>query len=374
MELLFAPASDPLFWMKDCEVVWLYLIFFSLPKCQSKNLMQGLASGKMSSVLIPAMKSLETDGTIALVAGRFYSLKLDYQELDGNATAILRWSSKSQSKTVVPSSRLYYNVTGSAISNAGRAVVVQPSVTCASTSTAFGMLVSLATVGIATTFTIILRDEYGNERRQGDLLHARVAPVSLGSLKPFPTTQGTRLAHILYPGGLTATFYDDHAAFTAGSSSVKSYGCNFEPWDNAPCARAPWGNSAAGMSWSFGAASSSCAPAFANNAYAVRWKGFVRPSTAATWTFKIDTTGAPLCTAKLSVNNGAWITAAGVQNTVPVVFPIAEEPYPIDLTLEAAGGTNHMVLSWSRDGGATYNLIPTSRLFPLANRCVFFPF
>ncbi|MDZ7950918.1 PA14 domain-containing protein [Nostoc sp. DedQUE09] len=49
----------------------------------------------------------ESSGSIALVAGQKYDIKLEYYENKGNAVSQLRWSSASQVKEIIPQSQLY---------------------------------------------------------------------------------------------------------------------------------------------------------------------------------------------------------------------------------------------------------------------------
>ncbi|MBE9106796.1 PQQ-dependent sugar dehydrogenase, partial [Nostoc cf. edaphicum LEGE 07299] len=49
-------------------------------------------------------------GSIALVAGEKYDIKLEYYENKSNAVSQLRWSSTSQAKEIIPQSQLYSNV------------------------------------------------------------------------------------------------------------------------------------------------------------------------------------------------------------------------------------------------------------------------
>jgi hypothetical protein len=49
----------------------------------------------------------EWSGSIALIAGTKYNIKLEYYENAGNAVAQLRWSSPSTAKAIIPSSQLY---------------------------------------------------------------------------------------------------------------------------------------------------------------------------------------------------------------------------------------------------------------------------
>jgi hypothetical protein len=51
--------------------------------------------------------STEWSGTIALTAGQKYSILMEYYENGGGAVAQLRWSSPSQAKQIIPSSRLF---------------------------------------------------------------------------------------------------------------------------------------------------------------------------------------------------------------------------------------------------------------------------
>jgi hypothetical protein len=51
--------------------------------------------------------SVEDSGTIALVAGRNYAIRMEYYENGGGALAQLRWSSPSTPKQVVPKSQLF---------------------------------------------------------------------------------------------------------------------------------------------------------------------------------------------------------------------------------------------------------------------------
>ncbi|MEH2125138.1 PA14 domain-containing protein [Nostoc sp.] len=61
----------------------------------------------------------ESSGSIALVAGQKYDIKLEYYENKNNAVSQLRWSSTSQAKEIIPQSQLYSNVsTPSNVSNA----------------------------------------------------------------------------------------------------------------------------------------------------------------------------------------------------------------------------------------------------------------
>ena len=110
----------------------------------------------------------EVDGTIALVSGSLYPIKLEYKQMTGNASVQLRWKSRSQSKAIVPSSAYYSWTTTHTLSNSNGSVYVEPAKVCSSTSTAFGPGLSVATAGVTAFFTIQARDEYLNNRKTAD--------------------------------------------------------------------------------------------------------------------------------------------------------------------------------------------------------------
>lgn len=130
-------------------------------------------------------------GTIALTAGTFYEVRMDYRHKTGSASAQLWWSSVSQNMTIVPSSALYYPF--EAASGSPFVLRVASSDTlcgastvhttdeelrctaCGSIGTAYGHGLSLATAGVATTFNLISKDQYGNVRdAASSLILARV--------------------------------------------------------------------------------------------------------------------------------------------------------------------------------------------------------
>jgi hypothetical protein len=49
----------------------------------------------------------EWSGTIALIANQTYSIRMDYYEYNGHASAQLSWASPSTTKAVIPQSQLY---------------------------------------------------------------------------------------------------------------------------------------------------------------------------------------------------------------------------------------------------------------------------
>ena len=122
----------------------------------------------------------EVDGTIALVGGSLFPIKLEYKQVTGNASVQLRWRSRTQPKGIIPSTAYYSWTTTHSLSNSNGSVFVEPAKACASTSSAFGTGLSLATAGVPAKFTIQSRDEYANNRKTAD---AGVRPGEPGTAK-----------------------------------------------------------------------------------------------------------------------------------------------------------------------------------------------
>ena len=116
--------------------------------------------------------------TIAMTAGEYYDILVDYRHRTGSASVQLYWMSPSQTLEIVPSTRLYYAfqaVTGSPLT-----LKVDPSptfcsesntyttddglkcTTCGSPGSLMGPGLTLATAGVSTTFNLQVKDQYGN--------------------------------------------------------------------------------------------------------------------------------------------------------------------------------------------------------------------
>ncbi len=99
-------------------------------------------------------------GTVDLLANALYDVRVDYAELFGFAQVSLLWSSAAIPLALVPSQRLFastFHISGSPFS-----VAVAPSITCGTTSIAFGSGLTVSTAGVASSFTIQAKDALGN--------------------------------------------------------------------------------------------------------------------------------------------------------------------------------------------------------------------
>jgi hypothetical protein len=120
-------------------------------------------------------------GSISLdTAGRLYDIRLEYKEVSGLAgIQLMDYSISKPSYDVIKSDALYLSqeISGSPFAP----FEIQQAVTCATTSTMIGPRISSTTVGVVSSFTIQANDQYGNERAQGgDIYVARMFPYWKG--------------------------------------------------------------------------------------------------------------------------------------------------------------------------------------------------
>ncbi len=147
------------------------------------------------------------EGTVGLIGGVLYPLRVEYREAVGNATMRLSWRSRSQAAEIVPSSRLYFNVTAPSLSSA--TAIVEPAAICAARSTATGAGLSVGSAGTIAAFTVQVRDQFSNPRKVGDFpdLFGRLTTSVWTLQRSVPVTVASRLASLDHTGGLSATYY-----------------------------------------------------------------------------------------------------------------------------------------------------------------------
>jgi len=324
-----------------------------------------------------SLKSAIVDGTIALMKDTMYSIKLEYRDVQGNATIRLFWRSSSQSNEIVPSSRLYHATTAAKLSQPQ--LFVQPSVICASQSSAVGSGLTVGTAGVMSYFTIQSRDEYGNNRVLGDApyLTVRIVPISearrpyhvnLNELnKPSsPVNSGiTRIAgRGEYSGGLTATYYGDSSAdFTNGYANAR-VSCMAQPWQDPVFCGGPkiTGLTIAGIQTDA-----------ASSQFTARFKGNFLPTTTATYIFTLDR-GISTSRAGLKVDGVSKVVldnGNSADNNVYTaeVSMVTGNFYDLEVLYKStqSGASGNFELKYSCCG-VVNQAIPTSNLFPLAGR------
>ena len=339
-------------------------------------------------------RNLEVEGTIALMAGQLYTIKLEYTESNGNATCILKWRSASQTYEVISSSRLYYSSTSGRLSRTQ--LYVEPNVLCASTSRAKGTGLTIGTAGVTSFFTIQAFDEYGNMRKMGDSpdFKVRIVPISDAFQKPYHANLNPRWSTAgieripsdgVFPGGLTATYYNKYclgslAGTTAASchnlwdkihseTVVTFVTCMQRPWalqgdqewnaqssavlknanqavcgfgmgpDHSPYLSWPASNAgveihAQKMTTDYTASSSAREKLFPGTTakpFSVRWAGYFQPSMGTLHSFKITS---PAASIRLVLNevNKPKETALVATNVAASVKLIANAMYDIEIS------------------------------------------
>jgi len=253
-----------------------------------------------------SLKSAVVDGTIALMKDTMYPIKLEYRDVQGNATIRLFWRSTSQKMEICPSSRLYHATTSAFLSQPQ--LFVQPSVICATQSSAAGPGLTIGTAGVMSYFTIQSRDEYANNRVLGDspYLSVRIVPiaearrpyhVNMNELMKAGSAVNSGITRIAgkgeYPGGLTATYYGDSSSSFEPSATSK-VSCMEKPWQSNSFCGGPkiTGQVITGISGS------------ASNAYTVRFKGNFLPTLSTSYRFYLSRDGSnPTSSAGLIVDN-----------------------------------------------------------------------
>ena len=169
----------------------------------------------------------DTSATIALKANVFYTIKMEYKELTGNAYVTLSYCSPPTPKEIVPASQLHFETR--AVSSPFSTQVV-PAPTCAMTSVATGDGLAKATAETASQFTIQANDQYSNERLVGgDTYSVRCYPPSTETIRqravhavvvddtdstysveytPYVSTGNTLHAELLQSGGFKREEHD----------------------------------------------------------------------------------------------------------------------------------------------------------------------
>jgi len=300
--------------------------------------------------------------------------------VQGNATIRLFWRSTSQKMEICPSSRLYHATTSAYLSQPQ--LFVQPSVICATQSSAAGPGLTIGTAGVMSYFTIQSRDEYANNRVLGDspYLSVRIVPiaearrpyhVNMNELMKAGSTVNSGITRIAgkgeYPGGLTATYYGDSSSSFEPSATSK-VSCMEKPWQSNSFCGGPkiTGQVITGISGS------------ASSAYTVRFKGNFLPTLSTSYRFYLSRDGSnPTSSAGLIVDNFVKI-AIDLNNPSTSTMQYADismEPgnfYDVEVVFKSvAAQTGDFELKYCVVAGCALgdsSSIPTSNLFPIAGR------
>ncbi len=321
------------------------------------------------------------DGTIALIKDQFYSLKMEYMEIKGNATARLRWKSSSQGSEIVPSSRLYFNSTSSTLS--GAFLSVEPTGVCASTSTVVGQGMSISTAGANAYFTVTVRDMYGNIRKEmsdsSAVFYARVVPVVSNVQVPYHMNWAKRLASKEFPDGLTATYYN-----TGGTALQVSCGVpnmqNIADATKSPktliCL--PLDSTAGNPSFLMQYSDTNDPVRLATSPTKIIYRGGVKPSVSGLHSFRLTTAGSSSATISFkigAVDDALMSTVISQTSVASGVYagsfqvPNADVVYDIVVTYDkgatAITAGDELKLDWYSTAYPSFTVVPSDRIFPL---------
>ena len=322
-----------------------------------------------NSILIDqwsSLKDLDVSGTIATwVQDKYYSVEIQYREEVAAQSMLLKWTVPSASSVKIPSTHLFsaYHAEASP-----RTLRLFPDVPCASTSTSSGTGLSLVTAGVPASFTVTVRDRYGNLRQTqhdealGYAFKSYVRIQGLRTVQPNHTDAAdgfqrcaynvtTAGSHTLYTfiahaGGLHATYYD-----AANFSGTLALAVRTDPTID--------------FSGSDDVTSASMWPGVTGNAiyghdFGVRWGGFIRAPYNSVYTLSLEIGSSNPYNAptddriKLWIDNQLvieqWSSLASQTPSGTFDFKNAEFLYDITAEYKHFSSTQRAVLRWQSDG------------------------
>jgi hypothetical protein len=338
-------------------------------------------------------------GTVACTRGQLYEVSLDYRHEEGRSAVKLLYSASSVALTVVPSARLFFaeeHIFGSPF-----ALYISPAETDAQLSQVRGEGMSLRTAGVASKFTILAIDSFGNSRsawsdtwmvysapsRSSPLLvspadfsaknsdtatvstceasspsadrniAAVVSPTSIKGQYKFhmlQTRSGTSMLSVglAAPGGLTATYYDTSLL----SPHLKQ--THIDP-DSGTQTWKPIANRETGL----------IAMTVTSDSFSVRWAGAVRPTLTSQYTFFSSSIAAREDRVRLWIDGvlliDQWKSLSynmGEQPSVTTAFARAHSLYEIVLDYQSSVTTARSALHVAHSAGSP-SLLPSSALF-----------
>jgi len=315
----------------------------------------------------------EYNATLDAAAGLLYELKVEYRHTTGDAGAVLSYASPSVPKRVIPSSRLFntpQHVFGSPFTS-----YVSPAPTCGSTSFSAGAGLCFATAGHYAAFTIQARDEYQNTRTKWEdtfvvkasqtdhLGRAKTGTVGANVVKgrynvAYLVTKAGSMgvyASMAVAGGITATYYDSvsatyYSSAAGGSNSFAEYSLpaksRVDPYIHLSNYYAVQGGgscicSAEGVASLTPETGGTCACLATclvqDQVFAARWSGFIRPSTAAEYTFRTIriSPSNKQDRVKLWLDNqlviDQWTSLLAIAPSCTFSFPVAMDYYELEM-------------------------------------------
>jgi hypothetical protein len=317
--------------------------------------------------------SVSMIGTVQLHSNTLYDIKLQYRDASvNNAAVTLSWQGPSVASATIPSSRLFTNM--QPLKGSPFTVASWPAATCASTCSARGPGLSLATAGVAASFTISAFDHLGNARTTtSDQFCVRVTPPAASGAAETTGTV-TSIGPGAYRAAYTAVLKRNNRFTVPGSDTRHDVSVTL-----GSCAVA--GNrlyipvpDVEGLQATFYSSNALSSPfAFAQGVmldwsqaglqryhrslpsaaqFAVKWKGFVRPTMRGLYTFFLQTAPGDSAIVMLESDSAALPTlVAGAERTATFFVPAAHDLYSIAVfvTLNSAANSQLRLL-WENTG------------------------
>lgn len=162
-------------------------------------------------ILADTITGSTTSGSTLLTLGIFYSILLEYKNGGNNGSLVLKWSSSSISKTVVPSSSLFSEIFSS---TSPYSLTITPDTTSASVSSVVQYpgdvdSISRAYVNVKKYFNVIAKDKFGNQA-------SSTSDVFTATL-----TQGTTSVTVTIANSATGTYTGSFTATLSGTYTLK---------------------------------------------------------------------------------------------------------------------------------------------------------
>lgn len=174
----------------------------------------------------------ESWGVVSLTAGHLHDIIVEYQELSGEATMELRWSSPSVFKEIIPATNLYYleHINSSPFTavtiNAGEAA--DPAQTIAT-----GTGLEAGSAGTAAPLSVTAYDVFGNVQDAVTASHS----ISVTGPDGSPTTSLVYVANGVYTGSYTVAtsgVYSIDLIFSGSSIANSPWSVTIASGANSP--------------------------------------------------------------------------------------------------------------------------------------------
>lgn len=266
---------------------------------------------------------------------------------------LLEWGYAGTALTPIPSSRLFcptYSLSGCPF----RTLVLP---TLGDTTSILSNVATVMTGGVATSFTIAVRDKYGNPTWDSTVTYlSRITPLPVGISRNAWATHTLRQDALTYIGSVTPTYATATAQAISQIPRVGGLWATYfdDPDLNYLTARA--------SRLEPGPMTFATTPATLTNSltFSVRWAGFIRTTAASLCTFTVTVNGADE-KVRLWVDNSlvvdSWTSANPISQTASISFA-AITYYDIMIEYTQDTGGWGFQLEWTHGGGAS--LVVTS--------------